>query len=131
MRRCFTPNGLAVYSLICYSPLSCDEDEDPFWDVDDEDEDFGILFALLNPVSWDEEALENHDLIFNEVGDQHWLGESATGDLSHCGALMALCYTHEISVTNMDKQPWQYDPTFVHPEDLAAKKASFMLRIYC
>lgn len=86
---------------------------------------FGMLTTRMKTLAFcsHQEALENHDLIFNEVGDQHWLGESATEDLSHCGALMALRYTHEISVTNMDKQPWQYDPTFVHPEDLAAKKA--------
>lgn len=67
----FTPEGLAVYSPVCYSPSSFNEDEDPFWALDNKVEDFGILPALLNPVSWDEGALKNHDLFFDEVGDQH------------------------------------------------------------
>lgn len=60
----------SLFSVV-YSPSSFNEDEDPFWALDNKVEDFGILPALLNPVSWDEGALKNHDLFFDEVGDQH------------------------------------------------------------
>lgn len=58
----FTPKGLAVYTLVCYSLLPCNDYGDSLWTFDSEEEDMHVVW-LLNP--WEMED----DLLFDEIRD--------------------------------------------------------------
>lgn len=59
-------DGQAIYTIVSFS--SSPYNKDSLWSLEGEEEDIGVLSALLDPAPWDvEELLDLHDTLTDEV----------------------------------------------------------------